>query len=112
MAEIEPFRALHDNRAETGGLRNVVATPYDAIDAEQRLALEARSPYNVVRIDLPQGGEDRYQLAADQLRAWRAAGAVVEDEQPALWALVQDYTGPDGRPRTRRGYFARVRIEH
>jgi uncharacterized protein (DUF1015 family) len=111
VAEIEPFRALHYDPAVTGGLQNVVAPPYDVIDDEQRLALEARSPYNVVRIDLPQGGEDRYQLAADRLRAWRAAGAVVEDEQPALWALVQDYTGPDGRPRTRRGCFARVRVE-
>jgi uncharacterized protein (DUF1015 family) len=111
MAEIEPLRALHYDPTVTGGLQNVVAPPYDVIDDEQRLALEARSPYNVVRIDLPQGGDDRYQLAADQLRAWRAAGAVVEDEQPALWVLVQDYTGPDGRPRTRRGYFARVRIE-
>ena len=111
MAEIEPFRALHYDPAVTGGLQNVVAPPYDVIDDEQRLALEARSPYNVVRIDLPQGGENRYQLAADQLSAWRSAGAVVEDEQPALWVLVQDYTGPDGRPRTRSGYFARVRVE-
>src|ERR1035437_10407174 len=62
MAEIEPFRALHYDPAVTGGLQNVVAPPYDVIDDEQRLALEARSPYNVVRIDLPQGGEDRYQL--------------------------------------------------
>ncbi len=111
MAEIEPFRALHYDPAVTGGLQNVVAPPYDVIDDEQRLALEARSPYNVVRIDLPRGGEDRYQLAADQLIAWRAAGVVVEDEQPALWTLIQDYTGPDGRPRTRRGHFARVRVE-
>ena len=30
---------------------------------------------------------------------------------PALWALQQDYTGPDGRALTRRGFFARVRVE-
>jgi uncharacterized protein (DUF1015 family) len=111
MAEIEPLRALHYDPRVAGRLQDVVAPPYDVIDDEQRLALEAHSPYNVVRIDLPRGGEDRYRLAADQLRAWRAAGVVVEDEQPALWALLQDYTGPDGHPRTRRGYFARVRIE-
>ena len=48
----------------------MVAPPYDVIDAEQRAELEARSPYNVVRIDLPEGGEDRYERAA------RAADAV------------------------------------
>ena len=30
---------------------------------------------------------------------------------PALWALEQDYTGPDGRRRTRHGFFARVAVE-
>src|SRR4029453_19114894 len=30
--------------------------------------------------------------------------------RPASWALTQDYTGPDGLPRTRRGFLARVRV--
>ena len=36
---------------------------------------------------------------------------LVRDEQPAIWALAQDYTGPDGVRRTRHGLFARVGIE-
>ena len=31
------------------------------------------------------------------LAAWRAEGAVVQDETPAIWPLEQDYVGPDGR---------------
>ena len=111
MAEIQALRALRYDLDRTGGLQDVVAPPYDVIDEEQRAALEARSPYNVVRIDLPRGGEDRYDRAAALLHEWRAQGAVVLDEGPALWTLSQDYTGPDGRPRTRDGYFARVRVE-
>lgn len=111
IAEIEPFRALHYDPATSGGLQDVVAPPYDVIDGEQRAVLVARSPYNVVRIDLPEGGEDRYERAAEQLGAWRAEGVIVQDERPALWALAQDYTGPDGRRRRRRGVFGRVRIE-
>ena len=111
MAEIQALRALRYDLDRTGGLQDVVAPPYDVIDEEQRAALEARSPYNVVRIDLPRGGEDRYDLAAARLQEWRAQGAIVLDEGPALWTLSQDYTGPDGRPRTRDGYFARVRVE-
>ena len=38
-------------------------------------------------------------------------GAVVRDPEPAIWALVQDYTAPDGRKLTRRGFLARVRVE-
>jgi uncharacterized protein (DUF1015 family) len=111
MAEIQPLRALRYDLEKTDGLQPVVAPPYDVIDAQQRAELEARSPYNVVRIDLPEGGEDRYDRAAAQLESWRAAGVVVRDEQPALWTLAQEYTGPDGRARTRRGFFARVRVE-
>jgi uncharacterized protein (DUF1015 family) len=113
MAQIEPLRALHYDLAMTGGLQAVVAPPYDVIDAGQRAALQAQSPYNVVGIDLPQAedGGDPYAHAAELLTAWRAAGAVVQDDTPSLWPLEQDYVGPDGRARTRRGFLARVRVE-
>ena len=103
MAEIQPIRALRYDLDRAGGLQDVVAPPYDVIDDAQRAALEARSPYNVVRIDLPQGGDDRYDRAAALLDGWRGEGAVVLDDAPALWTLSQDYTGPDGKQRTRRG---------
>ena len=111
MAEIQPIRALRYDLDRTGGLQEVVAPPYDVIDDAQRAGLEARSPYNVVRIDLPRGGEDRYDRAAALLSDWRTEGAVVLDQAPALWTLSQDYTGPDGQGRTRKGVFARVRVE-
>ncbi len=107
MADIEPLTALHYDIEKTGGLQHVVAPPYDVIDRRQRAELEARSPYNVVRIDLP----ETYEGAAAELSAWEASGALVRDRTPALWALAQDYTGPDGRQRTRRGFLARVRVE-
>jgi uncharacterized protein (DUF1015 family) len=111
VAEIEPLRALHYDLDKTGGLQQVLAPPYDVIDAEQRAELEARSPYNVVRIDLPVGDEP-YAEAARVLNDWREQGVVVQDDTPALWAVEQDYTGPDGQRRTRRGFLARVRVEH
>ncbi len=111
MAEIQPLRALRYDPERTDGLQAVVAPPYDVIDGEQRAELEARSPYNIVRVDLPQGGDGRYEVAAALLRQWRRDGIVVQDDQPALWTLAQDYTGPDGRRRTRCGFFARVRVE-
>ena len=111
MPEIQPLQALRYDLERTGGLQDVVAPPYDVIDAEQRARLAALSPYNVVAIDLPEGGEDRYERAAGLMRDWQAQGVLVRDDEPALWTLEQDYTGPDGRRRTRRGFFARVRVE-
>jgi uncharacterized protein (DUF1015 family) len=114
MADVKPLRALHYDPARAGSLQAVIAPPYDVIDPEQRAALAARSPYNVVAIDLPEAGEragDPYAHAAELLERWQADGAVVRDDEPAVWALVQDYVAPDGGARTRRGLFARVRVE-
>ncbi|MBV9309335.1 MAG: DUF1015 domain-containing protein [Solirubrobacterales bacterium] len=111
MAEIEPLHALRYDPEKTNGLQDVVAPPYDVIDADERALLEARSPYNVVRIDLPRGNGDPYEHAADELAKWTADGIIVRESDPSLWLLEQAYTGPDGRERSRRGFFARVRVE-
>jgi uncharacterized protein (DUF1015 family) len=111
VAHVEPFRALHYDLDRVGGLQRVAAPPYDVIDARQRAELVARSPYNVVEIDLPVADHDPYAHAAAVFDAWRRDGILARDDEPALWALEQDYAGPDGRRRTRRGFFARVRVE-
>jgi uncharacterized protein (DUF1015 family) len=114
MADVQPLRALHYNPAVVGALADVVAPPYDVIDAAQRQQLIARSPFNVVAVDLPQaepGGRDQYAAAGELFETWQLQGALVRDGEPALWAHTQRYTGPDGRTRTRSGFFCRVRIE-
>jgi uncharacterized protein (DUF1015 family) len=109
MADVQALRALRYDQTIAGDLQALVAPPYDVIDPAQRAELAARSPHNVVRIDLPEG-EDPYAQAAALFAHWQAEGAVARDDAPALWALVQDYTGPDGRSMTRNGFFARVRV--
>jgi uncharacterized protein (DUF1015 family) len=110
MATIEPLRALHYELDRVGRLDDVVSPPYDVIDAQQRGELEDRSPYNVVGIDLPTG-QDPYAEAARLFEQWREEGVLVQDREPAVWPLAQDYTGPDGQRRTRTGFLARVRVE-
>ncbi len=109
MADVRPFRALHYDPAKTQ-IADVVAPPYDVIDAAQRERLLQRSPHNAVEIDLPQG-DDPYGHAATTFARWRADGTLVRDAEPAFWVLVQDYTGPDGNAYTRTGLFARIRVE-
>jgi uncharacterized protein (DUF1015 family) len=115
MAQIRPLRALHYDLGAVGGLENVVAPPYDVIDPEQRASLAARSPYNVVAIDLPTRAKDAavdpYQAAGELFVSWQQQGILRRDSEPALWAHAQEYTGPDGIRRTRRGFFCDVRIE-
>ncbi len=106
MAVVKPFRALRYDEATAGPLETLVAPPYDVITDEQREQLRARNPHNVVRLTLP----DSEEQAARDLAEWRAQGILVE-EPPAVWALEQDYVGPDGVARTRFGIVASLKVE-
>ncbi|MGZ4352359.1 MAG: DUF1015 family protein [Gaiellaceae bacterium] len=105
MPEIRPFRALRYS-SEAGPLKDLVAPPYDVISPQERLHYLGRSPYNVVHLTLP----DSEEQAARDLEAWRRDGILVEEE-PAVWWVAQDYTGPDGIERTREGIAASLRVE-
>ena len=111
MADVQPLRALHYDLSVIGALDDVVAPPYDVIDSEQRAELLARSPFNVVAVDLPEGEPDPYATAQEVFDSWQLQGLITRDSEPAIWAHTQRYTGPDGITQTRRGFFCRVRIE-
>jgi len=106
MAVVKPFRALRYDEELAGTLENLVAPPYDVISDELRAELLARSPYNVAHLTLPDSDED----AARDLEEWRSSGVLVE-EPPAVWALEQDYVGPDGVARKRFGLVASLKVE-
>jgi uncharacterized protein (DUF1015 family) len=112
MAEVRPLQALHYNLGAVSSLADVTAPPYDVVGPRQRAELLARSPLNVVEIDLPQApaGCDPYEHAAETLQAWTLQGVLTADREPAVWALTQGYQGADGKPRTRHGFLARVRV--
>jgi uncharacterized protein (DUF1015 family) len=120
MADVRPIFATRYDLNVVGSLQKVAAPPYDVIGPELRAELLERSPYNAVAIDLPkpygetgpqQTDDDPYERAARLMEEWRQAGALVADSEPAIWAMTQDYTGPDGAARTRHGILVRVRVE-
>src|SRR5688500_610582 len=106
MAVVKPFRALRYDEAKAGALDTLVAPPYDVISPEERERLRSLSPYNVVHLTVP----DAPAEAARTLEDWRGSGILV-DEPPAVWALEQEYVGPDGVARTRFGLVASLKVE-
>ena len=107
MADVQPLKTLRYDPDVAGPLEDLIAPPYDVIDDEARAELARRSAHNVVELDLPTS----YEAAAETLDEWRRDGVLVQEDEPAIWALRQDYTAPDGSTRSRRGFFARVRVE-
>jgi uncharacterized protein (DUF1015 family) len=105
MPTVKPFRPLRFDTGVAGPLGRLVAPPYDVISDDARADYLARSPYNIVHLTLPDTPED----AARDLADWRRAGALVE-YPPSYWWIAQDYTGPDGVPRTREGLGAAIPV--
>jgi uncharacterized protein (DUF1015 family) len=111
MAEVLPLKAVHYDLGKVA-LSDVTAPPYDVIDAAKRADLLDRSPYNVVEIDLPEAPDegDKYEHAAGLMNKWLDDGILTGDSEPSLFAVEQDYAGPDGSSHTRRGILCRVRL--
>ena len=105
MPRVSPFAALRYDSLVAGPLDALVAPPYDVITDSQRAEYRARSPYNVVRLTLPDSSEE----AARELAAWQDEG-VLRDEPPRYWWVAQGFTGPDGVARTREGLAASVPV--
>ena len=110
MAIIRPFRGVRYNPAVVGDLQHVVSPPYDVISSEQQTLLHLRSPFNAIHLDLNRDPE-RYAAAARTFASWLAQGAIFQEEEPALYYHVQEFTLKDGVPRRRVGVFAALHLE-
>src|ERR1700729_2161097 len=102
---IEPFHALTFNRERVGAFDHVVAPPYDLIDRVRQDELYARSPYNVVRLELNREA-DPYGAAAATLAHWIDAHVVEPAGRPAIYFYAQRFE-VEGRDLICSGLIAR-----
>lgn len=107
MPELRPFHALRYT-GDAGDPADLLAPPYDVIDAEGARRLRQRSPFNAVRLVLPEGDRP-YDQAAGRLREWLADGLLERDGSPAVWIYGQSFEHR-GRTRTRHGLFAALEL--
>ena len=92
---LRPFRALRYAR-DGAALAAVTSPPYDVIDERERAELVAREAHNIVRLILPEDGDDatsRYELAARQLTQWRIDGTLLRDPESALYVYEETAAG-------------------
>jgi uncharacterized protein (DUF1015 family) len=106
-----PFRGVRYAPARVGELANVTSPPYDVIGPGTLEHLRAASPYNIVRLILPEPEQGAAapegdlpwafradpravgQLAAALLRDWLDDGVLGVDDSPALYVYEQRGSG-------------------
>lgn len=108
-ARIEPLRGLLYDQQTVGDLTRVLAPPYDVISEAEQRDLYARSPYNVVRLELGRDA-DRYATAQATLREWVDRGVIRRAERPSLFLYTQRFQ-VEGRNFVRTGFVVRFRLE-
>ncbi len=112
---VVPFRAWRYSR-QAGELSDLVAPPYDVIGSDLQARLHARSPYNVVLVDLgvTHPGDDqndnKYTRAAGLLARWKETGVLERDGRPTVTFVEETFHGPDGRAGRRHGLLAALRL--
>jgi uncharacterized protein (DUF1015 family) len=107
VPRFEPFAAI---RYAADDLASVLAPPYDVLSDIDVDVLEARSPHNIVRIDVPRGGEDRYQLAAKTMRAWLDEGILAVDSEPSFTIYRMRFVDSTGVRRDIAGVLGALEV--
>jgi uncharacterized protein (DUF1015 family) len=111
VPRFQPFTGLRYSHSHIRSLDDVVCPPYDVISETERLNLEARSPYNIVRLELPAGESDRYHQAAVLLDGWRDGGVLHRDPEPAFYGYRMTFTDPTGARRQTLGVIGALGVE-
>lgn len=109
MAQIKPFQGVRFTKA-AGAQGELLCPPYDIISEAQRQAYIRRNPNNIIRIELPEGGEERYQKAGELLRGWLDSGVMQREEKDSLYVYELEFADA-GAQKKIRGLFCLVQLE-
>ena len=97
MPRFEPFAAVRydPDRVDPA---DVLAPPYDVIGPDDLARFEARSPYNVVHVDLSRddGPVSRYDAARCRLEEWTAEGVLRADPEPGFYVYRMGWHDDEG----------------
>ncbi len=109
MAEIRPFNGMRYTE-KAGEINALVCPPYDIISDEQRAEYIEKNPYNIIRLELPKGGDERYKEAGDILESWLSDGIVKQDDKPGIYVYEMEFTA-NGSKNKLKGFVSLVKLE-
>jgi len=111
MATVKGFRGIRYNPEKIENFGDVLAPPYDVINAKEQDDLYNKDPHNVIRLILSKGDDDsKYEEAANTFRSWIESDILRNDEEPSIYPYYQEFE-EGGNKLTRKGFLAAVKIE-
>ncbi len=117
MATIKAFQGVR-YAAAAGELEDLTTPPYDVIGKNAEAAYAARSPFNIINLDItkdPGGGlnedRDRYARPARLLRSWLEKEILTRDSCAGFYPYDIEYTIGGSAPLVRKGFIGLVKLE-
>jgi uncharacterized protein (DUF1015 family) len=109
VPRFEPFSAL---RYAATDLDPLIAPPYDVLSERDVEALAARSPHNIVHVDVPRAsdGPGRYERAGALLRSWVADGVLVRDDVASFTLYRMTFVDARGVDRRLVGVMGALEV--
>jgi uncharacterized protein (DUF1015 family) len=113
MVDFRPFRGVR-YAGSAGSLADLICPPYDVISESQEQELLARSPHNMVRLELAELSgpppADRYERAAGEFARMKQEGVLKQDDVASYYLLRQRFS-IGGAPQERLGLLGALRLE-
>ena len=107
---VNAFRGVRYNPDKINDFGSVLAPPYDVISPEEQSELYEKDPYNVIRLILRKGEDDRkYAEAGETFRRWIEEEVLIRDREPCIYPYYQEFE-ENGKMVTRKGFIAAVRL--
>ncbi|MEA1923997.1 MAG: DUF1015 domain-containing protein [Pseudomonadota bacterium] len=118
MPQIEAFKGTYYNPEFIDNMASVTAPPYDVISGPGKSKLLAESPYNVIRLILGKSAQEmggsrpqsEFQEAASTFNQWLSEKVLINDPEPALYDLEEEFEAV-GKRYCRRGFIGLLKLD-
>lgn len=108
MAEIKAFKGMRYT-SKGGELNTLVCPPYDIISEAQRENYIEENPYNIIRLELPAGGDNRYREAGAALKSWLDNGILACDSEESIYVYEMKFAA-NGERYSLKGFVSLVAL--
>ncbi|MDE6596559.1 MAG: DUF1015 domain-containing protein [Oscillospiraceae bacterium] len=108
MAEIKAFKGMRYTSA-AGDLNALVCPPYDIISDSQREKYIEENPCNIIRLELPKGGDERYKEAGKTLKDWLDKEILACDKEDSIYVYEMLFSANGVRNRL-KGFVSLVKL--
>ncbi len=111
MVDIMPLNGLYYNKNKVNKMSKVISPPYDVISPGLKDKLLDSSPYNIVRLLLPEGSiEEKYLNACSILKKWIQEEIFLFDTDKCFYPFQISFES-DNKKKKISGFMGLTRIE-